>query len=263
MYSVMSTLFLLAALMIIVGFFGRVGTEGLSEIDANVASAFGLIFVYGLIFASFSSFSELVPFFESICGGIPFLDNIADYGSLQNVIRADPISAAVSFLDVVILSTTINVLSLLPLTQGNAVGKLMVKLFTGIVLALVSLLLLNYVIKGSAVYQWVVSLIAGAISIVSVGSIPLLIVSLIKKHSATGVGIIGAAVLFSQSKVAGILRDSFLKAVIYVLGIWLLEKKFGSIAAGMSQISMILVAFGPVVVMLIGIVLIIKSAFSK
>lgn len=52
---------------------------------------------------------------------------------------------------------------------------------------------------------------------------------------------------------AGILRDSFLKAIIYVAGIWLLEKHFGDIATGFSQLSLILVAFGPMVVVLIGI----------
>ena len=42
---------------------------------------------------------------------------------------------------------------LLPLTQGSATGKFMVNLFTGIVVAIASLLLLNYVIKDSSVYQ--------------------------------------------------------------------------------------------------------------
>ena len=132
----------------------------------------------------------------------------------------------------------------------------MVNLFTGIVVAIVSLLLLNYVIKGSSIYQWVVSVIGSAIALLSVGTI----VSLFRKNSSAGIGLIGTLLLFSQSKVVGILRASFLKAIVYVCGIWMLEKHFGSIANGLSQLSAILIAFGPVVVMIIGIVLILKSA---
>lgn len=259
MYSVFTTLFIIGFLMILVGFIGRIGTECIGEVDANVASAFGLIFVYTLIFMSFSSFAELVPVFEGICGGIPFLDIIADYGSLKNALHAEPLRAAISFLDVVILSSLINILSLLPLTQGNAVGKFMVKLFTGIILALVSLCILNFVIKETSAYKWITSIIGGLISIVSIGSIPLAIVSVFKKNIAASVGIFGSIYFFSKSRVAGILRDSFLKAIIYVAGIWLMEKHFGDIATGFSQLSLILVAFGPVVVVLIGIGLIFKS----
>ena len=262
MYSVFTILFILAALMITVGFVGRVGVNGLNDVDANVAAAIGLIFVYALIFISFSSFSDLLPILENICGGIPFLDKIADYGSLRNVLHADPLGAAVSFLDTVILTTMINILLLLPLSQGNAAGRFMVRIFTGIVLALVSLLILNFIIKGSQVYQWIVAGIAGIISIISVGSVPLQIMAVLK-GSAAGAGLLGTALLFSESEIAGLFRTSFLEALVYVLGIYLLESRFGSVGAAMSQISVFLVVFGPVVIMLIGIALILRSAFSR
>jgi hypothetical protein len=87
----------------------------------------------------------------------------------------------------------------------------------------------------------------------------MLIVLLFKKNSTIGVGVIGSLLLFSQSKIVGILRAAFLKAIVYVCGIWMLEKYFGAIANGLSQLSAILVAFGPVVVMIIGLVFILKS----
>lgn len=260
MYSVLSILFLLAALMIIVGFLGRVGTDGISDVSENVAAALGLLVTYAFLILSLGSFSELATFFEGICGGIPFLDEIADYGSLQKVITENPLSAAVAFMDSVILSATIDIILMLPLTQGSATGKFMVKVFTGIVVAIASLLLLNYVIKKTSVYQWIVSAIGSIIALLSVGTIPMLIVSLFKKNSTAGVGLIGTLLLFSKSKIAGVLRASFLEAVVYVCGIWMLEKHFGTIANGLSQLSTVLVAFGPVVVMIIGLVLILKSA---
>lgn len=262
MYSVLSTLFVIGVFLVVAGFLGRVGTDGISEVSENVAAAIGLLVTYAFLILSLGSFSELASFFEGICGGIPFLNEIADYGSLQKVISESPLSAAVAFLDTIILSATIEIIMLLPLTQGSATGKFMVNLFTGVVVAIASLLLLNYVIKGSSVYQWIVSVIGSAIALLSVGTIPMLIVSLFKKNSTAGFGVVGALLLFSQSKIVGILRAAFLKAIVYVCGIWMLEKHFGSIANGLSQLSAVLVAFGPVVVMIIGIVFILKSVSS-
>ena len=163
-------------------------------------------------------------------------------------------------MDTVILSAMIEIIMMLPLTQGSATGKFMVNLFTGIVVAIASLLLLNYVVKETTVYQWIVSAIGSIIALLSVGTIPMLIVSLFKKNSSAEIGLITTLLLFSKCKIVGVLRASFLKAIVYVGGIWMLEKYFGSIANGLSQLSTILVAFGPVVVIIIGLVFILKSA---
>lgn len=184
MYSVLSTLFVIGVFLVVAGFLGRVGTDGISDVSENVAAAIGLLVTYAFLILSLGSFSELASFFEGICGGIPFLNEIADYGSLQKVLSESPLSAAVAFLDTVILSATIEIIMLLPLTQGSATGKFMVNLFTGIVVAIASLLLLNYVIKDSSVYQWIVSVIGSVIALLSVGTIPMLIVSLLKKKTA-------------------------------------------------------------------------------
>ena len=128
---------------------------------------------------------------------------------------------------------------------------------------MISLLTLNFVIKGSSVYQWILAVIAGVISLISIGTIPLQIMTVIKGYSVAGVGALAAAQLLSESEIAGVFRTSFLAARVYVVGIWLLEDRFGSIGAAMSQIAVIVVAFGPVVIMLIGLVLIIRSAFSR
>ena len=79
----------------------------------------------------------------------------------------------------------------------------------------------------------------------------------------TGIGFLSLLFLFSKSKIAAIMRDAFLKAIVYVGGIIMLERNFGSLAEGMSQISIFLTAFGPVFVMLIGIFLILKSVGGK
>lgn len=270
MYAIFVKLFIIGFILIAVGFLGRAGTAEIGEVDTNIASAFALIFIYALVFSSFSSFSELVPAFESMSGGIfndmPFVQDIADYGSLKKVIEADPLNAAISFLDTVILSTTINILSLFPFFQGNTEKKgklterIMVKGLIGVILGLIALFFLNVIVKESAAYWWVVSVIGIIISFISLGTLPLALLSMFAQNGLAGVGVVGALLVIARSKLAGILRDSFLKAIVFVLGIYLLEKHFGSIAAGVSQISLIFVAFGPVLVMLVGIGLICKVA---
>lgn len=104
MYSVLSTLFVIGVFLIVAGFLGRVGIDGLSDVSENVAAAIGLLVTYAFLILSLGSFSELATFFEGICGGIPFLNEIADYGSLQKVLSENPLSAAVAFMDTVILS---------------------------------------------------------------------------------------------------------------------------------------------------------------
>lgn len=261
MYSVWATLFVIGVFLVVAGFLGRIGTEGVGDVSENVAASLALLVTYGFLIISSSSFSELSSFFEGICGGIPFLRDIADYGSLQNVISQNPLSAAVSFLDTVILSATINIIMMLPLVKVGERGEIMVRLLNGIIVAIASLLLLNYVIKRTGVYQWIVSALGCVIALFTVGTIPMQIISLFRKNSASnGIGIMGGLLLFSQSRMAGVLRASLYDAAIYVCGIWVLETRFGSIANGLSQVSAVLVAFGPVVIMIIGLVFILKSA---
>lgn len=229
MYSVLSTLSVIGVFLVVAGFLGRIGTDGISDVSENVAAALGLLITYAFLILSLGSFSELATFFEGICGGIPFLSEIADYSSLQKVISESPLSAAVAFMDTVILSAMLEIIMMLPLAQGSATGKFMVNLFTGVVVAIASLLLLNYVIKETRVYQWIVSAIGSIIALLSVGTIPTLIVTLFKKTSSAGIGLIGTFLLFSKSKIVGVLRASFLKAIVYVGGIWMLEKHFGTL----------------------------------
>jgi len=261
--SIIAILFLIGVFMILAGVLGRVGSGTMAEIDSNVAATIGLMITYAFLLINFTSISELTKIFESICGGIPFISEITDYGSLTNVFHAAPLEAAVAFLDVVCLSTIINMLSLLPHTSGSATGKFMVRMFTGIILALISLMLFNFIVKESEIYRYIVSSLGAVITMLSIGSIPLSLVSLITNRNTSGIGFLAILFIFSKSKVVGILRDSFFKAIVYVVGIYVLETEFGTIANSMSRFATVTVAFAPAVIMIIGMIIMIKSVFKK
>lgn len=137
----------------------------------------------------------------------------------------------------------------------------MVRLFTGIVMSLIALFLLNFVVKTSGPYQMVVSWLGGIISVLSVGSIPLAIIALIRQRKAGGVAVAAGILLFSGGRIMGILRSAVLQAIVYVIGIGLLEKHFGSLANGASQLAAIIVAFAPCVILIIAIIIILKTVF--
>lgn len=262
MYSILAVLFLIGGGMVFAGVLGRAGTDSSAEIDANVAASMALLVTYLFLLLNFTSFSELSGMFESISGGVPYLGEIADYGSFRNLLRMAPLEAAESFLDVVFLTATVDLLSVFPVNSGSAKGKFMVKVFTGIMLSLISLLILNFVIKQSGPYQYIVAAVGAVIAALSAVSIPIAIFSLVKKPGVCGVGLLAAAVVFSTSRAAGILRDAFFKAIVYVAGIYVLESRFGSIASGMSQMSLLAVAFGPVAIMLAGIFVMVRFVFK-
>ena len=160
MYSVFSSIFFILVFLIVAGFLGRVGTEGISDVSKNVAASLGLLVTYAFLILSMSSFTELAAFFEGLCGGIPFLNEIADYGSMQKVLVENPLAAAVAFMDTVLLSAVIEIIMLLPLGHNQDsihfftnVGNLMTNLLVAILSAVAGLLILNYVIKASSVYQ--------------------------------------------------------------------------------------------------------------
>ena len=138
----------------------------------------------------------------------------------------------------------------------------MVYMFEALVAGILGLLILKHVVKSTEVYQWLVAAVGIIISVVTLGTMPLSLAAVISKKRMAGIGFLGMLSVFSQSRAVGVLRSAFLKAVVYVFGIGMLEKHFGTLANGFSQISIIAVAFFPVVIMLIGLAFMLKSLFS-
>lgn len=133
---------------------------------------------------------------------------------VHNVLSENPKSAAVAFLDSVILSALIDLIMMLPLGHNqnkdhfwaNNSGNLMTNLFVAIISAIAGLLILNYFIKTSNIHYTIASIIGSIIVILSVGTIPMAIITLIRKKHLTTVAIatgVGLLFLFSKSKNMG------------------------------------------------------------
>lgn len=264
MYTLIVIFFLIGCCMIAAGLLGQAAIAGTKSWDAGVASAMALMVVFALLLISCGSFTGLGEAFGSINNSlnIPFFSQLTDYGTMRNLFQQAPMEAAAAFLDTVFLAAIINMLGLLHPNSGDVAGQLAVKILTAVVLAIAGLVILNFVVKQSGPYQLLVGILGAVIALVSVGTVPLAVWSVIKQNSAAAVGIGASLIIFAQSRLGGCLRSAFFQALVYVGGVYVLEEKLPDVSAGLSQVSVVVAAFMPVIIMLIGLFILVKSVFK-
>lgn len=253
-FELLTMLFIFALIMFFGGFLWRLGGD-ISDISTDVASTLALMVVYGIVLVSVDNASE---FTQAICGGIPFIDTITDYGSLREAFLYDKAQCAASFFDVVLLSGIVDLTK--PLLGAGRRSKMsMGKILAGAVSALIGLVILNTIVKTSDIYANIVTGIGAVISIFSLSNFSFTAIAALNKKNVAATGIFALAALFMDNPISNAVRMSFIKAVIYVLIIWMMEHFCGSLAGGVSLVFSIIAAFIPAVVMLIGIVIIIRN----
>ena len=264
MYTLIVVLFLIGCCMIAAGLLGQAASAGQRQWDASVASAMALMVVFALLLLGCSSVSGLTEAFGAINNSlkIPFLSDLADYGTMRNLFSQAPLDAAAAFLDTVFLAAIINMLLLLYPNSPDVSGLAVVKILTAVVVAGLALVILNYVVKQSGAYQFLIGALGAVIALVSVGTVPLAAWGLIKKNSLAAAGIAAALIVFSGSRLAGCLRSALFQAVVYVGGVYVMEEKLAQVSAGVSRFSVIITAFMPVIIMLVAIVILVKSVFK-
>lgn len=262
MYSIFLFFIIISVALILAGLIGKMGSDAHFDPGTEFGAALGLLITYVIFIICCSSFPELVKNYGAFIGGIPGVELISEYGSVLNGIHSDPLGAAEAFLDAVILSAIISVLELFYNKNALKHRPFMYRIFLHVLMALVGLLVLNVVVKNSGIYRTMTSMIGLIISIAAVGSISLAILSAVRKNAMSGLVAIAGISLLMQSRFAGILRSAFLKAVIYFAGVIFIEQKFGSVSNGLLTLSNILVAFGPAVIILLALAVIIRSVFK-
>lgn len=262
--SAFAFLFLLGVLMIASGLLCQWAAGGVSNVSVDVASSFALLVVFSFLLLRVNSFEELLPLFEGILGGVPFAAGLADFGSLQNFFLQAPDQAVLSFLDLVILSALIEVIQQLLAATGSYARKSAfswVNIFTGIISALVALAILNYGIKTLPLYSAVTSVVGLILSTVSLSTLVMLLLGVLAGRKTLETTALQTLLSFSKTTVGKALASSFFKAVLYVLGIWIMQTFFPDIQAYLSSLLAWCTALIPSLIVLIGIAILVKSVF--
>lgn len=250
-----------AVLMFIVGVCCNVGRD---EINGNIASTFGMLTLMVIIIACLIS-KGVDEAFKLICGGIPIVNVIADYGSLQMAIKNSPLAVAAAFLDIVLVSAIMDLGGLVPIFNTKIKGKkspIMTRILWSILLAVIAFILVNYLIKLTPVFKFFMAFLGLIFSIITFTTIVAEIWALLKKHWFAGIAI-GAAggflmYRFAKSKPVKLIRSAFFKSVVLLLSLLVIEYFLGDITTGVVTF---VIAFMPAVIAMIGIGLTIKSVF--
>lgn len=113
--SIVGPLLLVGFALMLAGVMGRVGSGSISwdDLGTEAVAGLALLIVFCMLMATVSS-SEWGEVFGALCGGIPIVDAIADYGSYRDVLQQDLRSAVVAFVDTFIMCLLMNLFKLLP-----------------------------------------------------------------------------------------------------------------------------------------------------
>ena len=133
--------------------------------------------------------------------------------------------------------------------------------FAGVVFALLGLLALKWV-KTTPGYKWIVDVVASVIILLT--TLPF-IGLLIKKIAGPVVaaGLTAFMLFFGNGPIAVYLRNTMLKALLLTVGIILVERYCGSLGAFASAASSIIIAFGPLVLLIIAVFVMLSSVLKR
>lgn len=274
-YSIFGGLFILGVLLIAAGLVCYMGVEGFNSISDNAGSAFALIVIFAIIIVSFSDVSGLIGFIDTLCGGIPLLNDIADVGSIGRLFKKEPLTVVRGFLDIVLLSTLVEFLvkidKWLRKRDNEGIPKeyqkpvpAMVQLLTMMVTPLVALFILNYVIKTSEVYRAIAEVFAAIISLISFGIIPLTIANITMKKVKTTVMFIMILMAFYKSIVVRTLLSAAFKALVLFGALFVLDFYRPQLAQGMTTAAQMVSAVMPCIIIFVTIIVLVKGVlFNK
>ncbi len=268
-YYLMITLVVFLILAWLGCIISRIGVDSLFNDfsrDAACALAYVLIFVITLI--GCSSYSSLYELFSAFCGGIPYVNDIIDYGSFIALWRQAPLLGARGFLDMVLISFIIKILLRMFYIFPENLGFFkffsflfrkarFYQIFSAVIISLVTtLIIMNWVIRPSDAYQLACTILGGFISFVTAMSIPASFVKLFKKFFASGgvsLFVIYMLLKVFNGKIIKEFRSAVFGAGLITVGLIAVEHHFGSLASGLSIFSMILNAALPCLIMIIAI----------
>lgn len=257
-YTFMIAIVIIGILFLLAGMMSQVGVEGFfSNMGTNTACAFAYVVIFIMILMGCSSYSELYKLFSSVCGGIPYVSQILDHGSFAMVWKQSPLEGAQGFLDTVLVSFILDLLiSFFGVFSGKkGIRKFQfVAIFSSVILSLaVTLIIVNLLIKPSSAYKLATAILGAVISLISLGSIPVAIITMMKKNFAPSIVAIAMLYGFFNTKIMKNFRGAFFKSLVITFGLLVFETYFGSLVNGLNILTMIISSFLPCIIMIVAI----------
>ena len=254
-YSLTITIVVVSIFVFLIQFGIDAGKKEIA-LTANLACTLSYTLLFCLVLIGCSSFSELYDVFAAICGGIPYVQDITDIGSYLALWSQEPLIGAANLMDTVLVSFILQLCTKLIVGGKGKVRDAQPKdrfafcLVSVAFSLLITLLLVNVIIKPSAPYQFVMSILGGGISLITLGKITSDIINLFKKNAIPSIPFFILLYNFFRLPI----MKEFLKAVATAIGfsiaLGVVEWKFGSLAAVVNTFMSIFIALVPCAIMI-------------
>lgn len=196
-----------------------------------------------------------------ISNGIPFVDQLDYYSSITYMFKESSTVFISECAELISLTFVISLISsYIPSNLGGngITGAIM----RGIVLALVGILTNNYFIsfvKETPIFSWALTALQCFFSGTALVLTPATIIGRMLKLSPKSEVVSFLIEKLPQTKIGKAMSTAVSNAILLVLVIMIFESQLGSVGDLMSQVPVLISLFAPLLIMIIGIRLMIKS----
>lgn len=255
--SIILLIFWVSIGMVGIGFFVNIGSDKKNDFIGHVIFAFMVLltYVFIIIYETNSNVTDI------LYGGIPVLGDILGFEPV--FANKTIIDTVISFFDAILIVAIMQLISFItPSGKG-----ILFKLLAGIVLSGISVLFLFYICQ----YKWLhitMFLFNVVLCIVAISSFIAVVIGKVREHTNDSIKKLAD---LSKYKLVLLFRNSFFKGILFSVGFYLLQIQLKDMLMDAAEEAlsvliyvggMILVGFGPVIIMVLGLVFLFKSVFK-
>lgn len=193
--------------------------------------------------------------------GIPFVDHLDKYSSLTFMFKDRPSIFILECTELITLTFIISLISgFIPSSFGGS--GVTGKIIRSVVLVLVGVIANNYflsIIKKTVFFSWALVALQCFLSGTALAMIPVVLIGNLLKLDPKSEIVSFLVKKLPQTKIGKAMSTAATNSIVLVFVIMIFESQYGSISTFVSQVPVLISLFAPIVIMIIGMKLMIKS----
>lgn len=251
---IMLSAILVTVLLILNAFLNHVfGYGSPDEYGKVLEGALTIAILYLVIIAMLGN--NLMP------SGIPFVDKMENYSSLTDMFKNDLSAFVMECAELISLTFIISLISeLIPSTFGGE--GITGKIIRSIVLVFIGVVANNYflsLVGKTAAFSWAITALQCFFSGAALLVTPAMLIGEMLKLSPDSQVVSFFIKKLPETKIGKAMSTAASNSVFLVIVVMIFESQYGSMVSLVSQIPALIALFAPIVLMIIGIKLMLKS----
>lgn len=215
-----------------------------------------IVILYLIIIASFGN--QLMP------DGIPFIDQLDDYLSITFMFRDRPGIFILECAELISLTFVISLISSF-IPSGFGGSGIAGKVIRSIVLVLIGVIVNNYIvfaIKKTVFFSWALVALQCFFSGAALAVTPAMLIGNLLQLDPKSEVVLFLVKKLPQTKVGKAMSAAVSNSLVLVFAIMIFESQCGGMGAFLSQVPTLISLFAPLIFMIIGIRLMVKSVIK-